>query len=132
MTVTADFAFLHAYVCWVQNRAFCYAAPADKERFHLESKRALRILARELKLSPGNFDIRSSKGGVATSGEILLHSSTLYVQIHATWPYSGVHLLYRRCTGRFDMTGKANHFAPIHALLDLKTLVRRLTTVASL
>lgn len=132
MTAITDAAFIAAYTHWVQYRTFCYAAPAEKERFHLESQRVLRILARELQLPAGDFCIRSFKGDVASTGEIILHSSRLYIVIKGAWPYSGVHLSFRRCCGRLDSTGKAHHFAPIHALLDVKMLVRRLALVASL
>lgn len=130
MSLITDAAFVAAYVQWVQHRSFCYAEPADKNRFHLESKRVLRILAKQLGINAGDYELRSNKGGVAVSGEIILHSSSLYVQIHGAWSCRGIQILFRRCSGRDDMAGKVNHFAPIHALLDMKTLVERMNVVA--
>ena len=130
MSIISDAAFVATYVQWVQHRSFCYAEPSDKDRFHLESKRLLRILAKQLGLNAGYYELRSNKGGVAVSGEIILHSSSLYVLIHGAWSYRGIQIMFRRCSGRNDMAGKVNHYAPIHALLDMKTLVRRMDAVA--
>ncbi len=130
MSVISEATCVAAYVQWVQHRSFCYAAPVDKDRFHIESKRVLRILAKQLGLQAGDYEIRSNKGGVAVSGEVILHANSLYVMIHGAWAYRGIQILFRRCSGRCDHTGKVNHYVPVHALLDLKNLVRRMNAVA--
>ncbi|MGD9540393.1 hypothetical protein [Methylocystis sp.] len=88
-----------------------------KKLFHRKGRAALRALAKELRLPPNSFDIRSCLGGVAVSGEIIVHGESVYIQIlqPATGADSGV--LIRNCSGRRDYEGGRNHFAPL-ALLD--------------
>lgn len=95
----------------------CAYDGAQKKLFHLKGRAALRALAKELRLPPNSFDIRSCLGGVAVSGEIILHGESVYIQISqpATGADSGV--LIRSCNGRRDYEGGRNHFTPL-ALLD--------------
>lgn len=104
-----------------------YADPAKKVAFHQNAKKALRALAKELGLSAGAFDLRSNMGGVAVSGEITLHSDTLYVQASQSAMGNEMGLLIRSCKGRKDYTGGHNTFAPLNLLNDapaLATLIR--------
>lgn len=82
----------------------------------------MRALAKELRLSPDSFDVRSCIGGVALSGEIILHGECIYIQISqpATGADSGV--LIRNCNGRRDYEGGRNHFAPLSLLDELAKL----------
>ncbi len=73
------------------------------------------MLARELGLPRGSTEIRSNKGGIAVSGEIILHHETLYLQVSQSSFGGGI--LYRSCKGRKDFCGGVNHFADV-ALLD--------------
>jgi len=72
---------------------------------------------KELRLPPNSFDIRSCLGGVAVSGEVILHSESVYIEI--SQPASGADsgVLIRSCRGRRDYEAGRNHFAPL-ALLD--------------
>jgi hypothetical protein len=89
----------------------------QKKAFHRQARIALRALAKELRLSPDSFDVRSCVGGIAVSGEIILHGETIYIQIcqPATGADSGI--LIRTCEGRRDYHGGRNHLAPL-SLLD--------------
>ena len=89
----------------------------QKKAFHRQARIALRALAKELRLSPNSFDVRSCVGGVAVSGEIILHGETIYIQVcqPATGADSGI--LIRTCEGRRDYEGGRNHLAPL-SLLD--------------
>jgi len=95
----------------------CAYDGAQKKLFHQKGRAALRSLAKELRLPPNSFDIRRCLGGVAVSGEIILHGERIYIQISqpATGADSGV--LIRSCNGRRDYEGGRNHFAPL-SLLD--------------
>lgn len=89
----------------------------QKKTFQRQARVALRALAKELRLLPNSFDIRSCVGGIAVSGEIVLHGETIYIQVcqPATGADSGI--LIRACEGRRDYEGGRNHLAPL-SLLD--------------
>lgn len=95
----------------------CAHAGAQKKLFHQKVRVALRALAKEPRLPPNSFEIRSCLCGVAVSGEIVLHGESIYIQIlqPATGADSGV--LIRSCSGRRGYEGGRNHFAPL-SLLD--------------
>ncbi|MGD9657515.1 MAG: hypothetical protein AB7U61_07715 [Methylocystis sp.] len=95
----------------------CAYDRAQKKLFHAKGRAALRALAKELRLPPDSFTIRTCEGGVAVAGEIILHGENVYIQISqpATGADSGV--LIRSCNGRRDYEGGRNHFAPL-SLLD--------------
>lgn len=105
------------------------AYDADAKRsFHINARRELRALAAALGFRPGEYDLRSNKGGIAVSGEATLHADRLYVQASqpATGHDSGV--LFRNCEGRRDYVGGRNHFvslALLHEPAALATLIRR-------
>lgn len=98
--------------------AYSEMGAARKHALHKDGRRFLRKLAAELGLAKGSFDVRSNKGGIAVSGEVTLHSDTLYVQLYETVCRSGVRVLYRRCRGRRDYCGEANHDADPASLQD--------------
>jgi hypothetical protein len=89
----------------------------QKKAFHRQARIALRALAKELRLSPNSFEVRSCVGGGAVSGEVILHGETIYIQVcqPATGADSGI--LIRTCEGRRDYQGGRNHLAPL-SLLD--------------
>jgi len=101
--------------------------PEQKRLFHHNVRRQLQELAAALGLEPGDFDLRSNKGGIAVSGEVTLHADRLYVQ--ASQPATGGNtgILFRSCEGRRDYVGGPNHFASLDLLHDpgaLATLIR--------
>lgn len=52
-----------------------------KDVFHASGKRLMRRIASELGLVIRQYDLRSNLGGIGVSGEITLHSDTLYLQL---------------------------------------------------
>ena len=90
-----------------------------KQVFHKTGKRLLRRIADELGLAKGQYDVRSNLGGIAVSGEITLHTETLYLQLSQGILMRGsVQVLYRSCRGRRDYVGHANHFIALSDLQD--------------
>ncbi len=98
----------------------------EKYAFHRAAHRQLRCLANALRLPPGTFTIRSNAGGMAVSGEIILHADRIYVQVcqPATGHDTGV--MFRTCEGRKDYCGGQNHFATLNLLNEPHDLARRI------
>ena len=111
---------------WYAN---CSYEPDRKRRFHATARARLKHLANLLSFAPGEFDVRSNQGGIAVSGEIILHHVSVYVQIcqPATRADSGI--LIRTCDGRKDTTGGCNHFAPLRLLDDIEEFAARVRAV---
>lgn len=111
-------------------------AHARKCAFHRDGRRFLKALAAELNLARGSFEVRSNEGGIAVSGEVTLHSDTLYVQLYESCLRPGVDVLYRRCNGRRDYCGAANHFVALRELAAgdwrLKAFVSELCDLGAL
>jgi hypothetical protein len=55
--------------------------PGAKRQFHRHAQRQLKLLAAALDLTEEEYDLRSNEGGIAISGEIILHADWLYVQV---------------------------------------------------
>jgi hypothetical protein len=106
------------------NKPAAYDAAA-KAAFHSAARRQLRKLADELGFTPGTYDLRANKAGIAVSGEITLHHDRVYVQV--SQPVTGGRdgILIRTCEGRSDYSGGPNHFAALDALDDIPGLARR-------
>ena len=111
---------------WYADSAY---EPDRKRRFHATARARLKHLAAALGFVPGSFEVRSNQGGVAVSGEIMLHCTNVYVQIcqPATRADSGI--LIRACDGCKDTTGGRNHFAPLRLLDDIPELAARVRAV---
>lgn len=107
------------------DRSVSYVDPAVKIRWHSQARAKLRALANALGLDAGTYDLRSHPGGIAVSGEIILHGEHIYVQVNQPFggygnPNSGV--LFRRCKGRRDYEGRRNNFAPLDLLNEPEPL----------
>lgn len=99
---------------------------ADAKRtFHTEARRALRRLAEALQLPSGTYEIRVCAGGLAVSGEVILHGDELYVQV-SIGGFGRGEILLRRCRGRSDYFGERNHWARMAELMDPATLAARI------
>ena len=100
-----------------------------KREFRLAARRQLRRLAAALGLAPGSYDIRNNAGGVAVSGEIILHGARVYVQVSqpATGHDTGV--LFRTCEGRKDYSGGPNNFVSLDLLNRPDELASRIRAV---
>lgn len=110
----------------------CAYDEQQKQRFHATARSRLKKLAAELGLPPGGFEIRSSKGGVAVSGEVTLHHTGAYIQVGQFGLSSGHGILIRTCRGRGDYSGGPNHFVALVVLDDIPALaaaVRAITGV---
>lgn len=97
-----------------------------KRLFHAEARRALQRLAEALQLAPADYDIRVCAGGPAISGEVILHTDQLYVQV-ALSNFGAGEILFRRVRGRQDYCGERNHWAGMAELLDADHFAARLS-----
>ena len=97
-----------------------------KASFHRAAKRQLKALAKELGLAVGTYDVRSNMGGIAVSGEVTLHSESLYVDVSQSCMGPNMGILIRSCRGRKDYTGGRNNFAPLDLLNDIPALAERI------
>ena len=95
-----------------------------KANFHRQAKTVLRRLAKALGYANKDFDLRSNMGGIAVSGEITLHSDTLYVQLSQSALGPNMGFMWRTCKGRKDYTGGANQWAKWESLEDLEALAK--------
>jgi len=93
-----------------------------KQRFHRQSAKVLRELARHLGYKAGDFDLRHNRAGIAVSGEIILHSDTLYVQLSQSAMGPAWGFMWRTCKGRRDYTGGTNQWMPWDRLYDLASV----------
>lgn len=96
--------------------AYSEAGAVSKDYMHIEGKKFLRDLAKEVGIPAGTFDVRSNKAGMAVSGEVTLHSDRLYIQLSEASFRPGLELLYRTCKGRGDYTGGGNNYKSVPLL----------------
>lgn len=86
-----------------------------KQAFRKEAMKLLRRLAAELRLERKDVDVRFNPGGIAVSGDAILHCDFLYVWISRSPIRPGATVLVRDCKGRKDYTGGRNQY--IHPAL---------------
>lgn len=87
------------------------AAAKAKAQFHTQGKTFLKALAEAIGLTPGTYDIRSNKAGIAVSGEVTLHGEKVYASLQEKLSTGGgVEMMYRECNGRSDCKGGRNNF----------------------
>lgn len=67
---------------------------------------------------PTAIRVRSCLGGVAVSGEAILHSETIYVQLSQGRTGPGHKILFRSVEGRTDYTGGPNNWASVDELIE--------------
>jgi hypothetical protein len=102
---------------------------AAKRLFHSRARRQLRLLAAALGLVPGDYNLRSNQGGIAVSGEAILHAAHLYVQVCQPATGHDTGILFRTAEGRADFTGGRNHFASLDLLNQPGDLARLITGI---
>lgn len=68
-------------------------------------------LATDLSLPKGSYEIRAIKGGIAVSGEMILHHDKFYVNL-SNFGVSGAGFA-RTCQGQKDYTGGRNITVPV-------------------
>jgi hypothetical protein len=100
----------------------CTKSHADKELFHLVTKRQLKSLARAMGLPAGSFDIRSNMGGGAVSGEISLQHDDFRIEASSPGAKQETGLRIHTCANRQNEArfNGNNHFAPLMWLEDAK------------
>jgi hypothetical protein len=108
-------------------KADCTFNYEQKRAFHLKVKRALVALAKALGVRPTDYTLRSNMAGISVSGEITLHTNTLYIQVSQTGINGETtNVLARSCNGRKDYTGGANQWISYQFLDDIPAFVERL------
>lgn len=96
-----------AKLCYLaKNASGACVAGAPKGEFRRLGRRVLQRLADDLKLPKGSYEICFNPGGVAVTGESILHHERIYV--HLGWDMSGNGFFYRRVKDRNDYIGYAN------------------------
>ncbi|WP_449470284.1 hypothetical protein [Sphingobium chungangianum] len=97
-----------------------------KRQFHADGRRAMRRLAEALSLPDGSFDVRSNQGGIAVSGEIILHGEEAWVELSLGCMGPDREVMFRRVRGRTDYIGDRNRFASVRELLSPDRFAARL------
>lgn len=82
----------------------------QKNEFHKKGQAFLKKIAELLGLHSSEYQIRSNVAGIAVSGEITLHTDSLYMQINCS-SMNGSMILYRSCNGMTDYCGGPNNYA---------------------
>lgn len=101
-----------------------------KQAFHKAAKRFWKRVADELGLAKEQYDLRANVAGIAVSGEITLHTDTLYLQLSQGALMQGrAQILYRGCDGRKDYVGHANNFIEVGRLVDEREADRFIRTL---
>lgn len=81
-----------------------------------EFKRLGMKLMRELREALGiEADVRYNAGGIAVSGDCVMHGDRVYVLLNADMSYG---ILYRSCSGRWDYSGGRNNWFPVERLIE--------------
>lgn len=94
----------------------CAYDAGQKRRFHSDARKRLKSLAVELGFPPGSYEIRSNLGGIAVSGEVILHHDAVYIQICQPATGRDTGIMIRSCRGHHDYVGSRNHFEPLARL----------------
>ena len=104
---------------------------ARKHAFHHEAIRLLRQLGGALGLSRSDYDVRWNPGGVAVSGEAMLFTDRLFLQVSQTGCPLG-DVLFRSTARRGDSGRGANHWARVEMLADPVRLAEHVARTLSL
>jgi hypothetical protein len=104
--------------------------PDKKAAFLRDATIIGRALAAALGLARGEYQVRVNRGGVAVSGEVVLHTTSLYVMFYKAAGDAGRRFLWRTCVGTADYVGGPNQWADWKVLTDLKKFAAVLRTAA--
>ncbi|MGI9376023.1 MAG: hypothetical protein ACR2PC_08020 [Tsuneonella suprasediminis] len=97
-----------------------------KAAFHAEARKAMKRLAKALGLERNEIQVRSNMAGIACSGEIILHSAHVYIQLDLGCMGPGHEVMFRSCEGLKDYVGGRNHFASVEELVAPGRLAERI------
>lgn len=103
----------------------------EKAIFLSQSRTVAMMIAGALGLNEGQYDVHVNKAGIACSGEVYLHSDTLYICFEQSC-VDGGKFMYRSCKGRKDYTGGANRWMHWADLLDFPKAVATFKQTAGL
>jgi hypothetical protein len=108
----------------------CSYNEPNKEEF---KRLSMKLLREVNKLGNFNAEIRFNKGGIAVSGDAILHSDHVYLHFTADHGFGSLayNLYYRSCKGKKDYTGGRNNWFDILKLRvdGVVSLVRALQAV---
>lgn len=99
-----------------------------KKQFHQRGKKLLLQIARDLGYHKDACEVRNNTGGIAVSGEIILHVDDLYVQFSQNNCVGDMDILYRDCLNRHDYSGGSNQFMSFAYLHDYSHVLRLLNS----
>lgn len=97
---------------------------ARKNEFHSEATKQLENLAKYLGYKKGDYTLSVNMGGIAASGETILHTEHIYIEIFQGIGSIG-DVMYRRVDSLKDTRGKRNNFAFLRDLNDLRAFARK-------
>ncbi len=104
-------------------QGYTEAEHRHKNQFHLTAMRRLRLVAKAMGLEPGQYDVRSNRGGMAVSGEVTLHTEHVYVQVSQPGCMDKG-IMFRTCEGRKDYSGGCNRWADANSLNYPETMAK--------
>lgn len=119
------------FVAFVETTPIGYHQ-ANKNRFRREATAILRQIAKAMGLAKGTYEVRFNPGGIAVSGEAVLHSDPIdgrggiYVNLA-----DGLQFYYRSVKSRKDYTGGRNRWM-LHKVLADVTKVADIFKAAAL
>lgn len=118
----------------ILRKSASYDADA-KRAFHRVAQTYLKRLQTALGGAYGDGKVRHNQGGIAVSGEIILHLDRLYVQV-SQFAFSGSDngVMFRSCKNQTDYTGGGNNYATFEQLVntdELAALIKRRVRVGT-
>lgn len=114
---------------FVNHTTKCSYDPERKEKYRRLGRKILKELAEMLNLKKGEYEIRWNPGGIAVSGDHVLHTERFYLALHDNlgtgWFY------WRTCKGLKDFSGGPNQIVswPFLTAYGLKELAATLHKV---
>jgi hypothetical protein len=97
--------------------------PEAKAVFLEQSAKLARMIAGKLGLNEDQYEVRINPGGIAVSGDVILHTDKLYVNFSKSCLGPDQGFMYRSCNGRKDYSGGQNRWMKWEALLDFDRAV---------
>lgn len=96
----------------------------NKQKYRAKSLAFVRVVAKAIGVEKGSYDVRFNAGGIAGSGDTVLHHERFYLHINDC----GCH--WRLCKGRKDYCGGYNRFP--HLEQDAAGLAKGIAAVLSI
>jgi hypothetical protein len=106
-------------------------AAKEKEEFLSLCRSYAKMIVKELGLTPEQYEIRTNRAGVAVSGDVHLHTDSLYVAFEQTCLGNDWGYMYRSCKGKKDYTGGYNRWMKWENLINVQGVVTVFKDVAA-